>query len=85
MNDTDNYDNTYVPPPPSAYTMWANQWRANNPQKKNPPAGLWNQLCNADPRFKISYQELANRADIGSERWQLEQHLKTKTRLLNLI
>jgi len=43
----------------SAYTMWAKQWRLDHP-KQNPPAGLWDQQCKADPTIKAHFQELAD-------------------------
>jgi len=43
----------------SAYTMWAKHWRSEHP-KQNPPAGLWDQECKADPTIKAHFQELAD-------------------------
>jgi len=43
----------------SAYTMWAKHWRSEHP-KQNPPAGLWDQQCKADPTIKDHFQELAD-------------------------
>jgi len=43
----------------SAYTMWAKQWRLDHP-KQNPPAGLWDQQCKADPTIKAHFQEMAD-------------------------
>jgi len=43
----------------SAYTMWAKHWRTEHP-KQNPPAGLWDQQCKADPTIKAHFQELAD-------------------------
>jgi len=43
----------------SAYTMWAKHWRTEHP-KQNPPGGLWDQQCKADPTIKAHFQELAD-------------------------
>ena len=43
----------------SAYTMWAKHWRSEHP-KQNPPGGLWDQQCKADPTIKDHFQELAD-------------------------
>jgi len=43
----------------SAYTMWAKHWRVEHP-KQNPPAGLWDQQCKADPTIKAHFQEQAD-------------------------
>jgi len=43
----------------SAYSLWINDWKEENPGKRYPPAGLWKELCNNDPDFEAHYQLLA--------------------------